>query len=156
MEILWHWWISIDVRAALFFQYVTGNRFLLMDILFMDIHVDGQHLIQIFRYRSISTLICNFIGHHFETDGKHMNLHWKNEGRHSTPLSIHIYNIIYIGGLGEIERLVRPPWPGDRLRLVSCVPCVRARRSLQTVVLIAGPPGCEYPGVLCCSGRLFA
>ncbi len=48
-----------------------------------------------------------------------------------------------------------------RFRFVRVVRAVRAgeaklRGRMQTVVLIAGPPGCEYPCVLCCSGRLFA
>ena len=63
-----------------------------------------------------------------------------------------------IGGLGELVRPVRPPVTGRsasfrlRFRFVRVVRAVRAgeaklRGRIQTVILIAGPPGCEYPGV---------
>ena len=66
---------------------------------------------------------------------------------------------MYIGGLGELVRLVRPPATGIsasfrlRFRFVRVLRAVRAgeaklRGRMQTVILIAGPPGCEYPGVL--------
>ena len=47
-----------------------------------------------------------------------------------------------------------------RFRLVRVVRAVRAgeaklRGRIQTVILIAGPPGCEYPGGACaCAGAL--
>ena len=50
-----------------------------------------------------------------------------------------------------------------RFRFVRVVRAVRAgeaklRGRMQTVILIAGPPGCEYPGVpvVCVCRRLFA
>ena len=59
---------------------------------------------------------------------------------------------IYIGGLGELVRLVRPPLTGRsasfrlRFRFVRAVRAVRAgeaklRGRACIVVLIAGPPG---------------
>ena len=46
-----------------------------------------------------------------------------------------------------------------RFRFVRVVRAVRAgeaklRGRMQTVILIAGPPGCEYPGVVPCAGAL--
>ena len=72
--------------------------------------------------------------------------------------------MIYIGGLGKLERFILPPVTGRsvsfrlRFRFVRVVRAVRAgeaklRGRMQTVLLIAGPPGCEYPGAC---GRLFA
>ena len=44
-----------------------------------------------------------------------------------------------------------------RFRFVRVVRAGEAklRGRMQTVVLIAGPPGCEYPGVLCCVWASF-
>ena len=64
-----------------------------------------------------------------------------------------------IGGLGELERFILPPVTGRsasfrlRFRFVRVVRAVRAGeaklRGRMTIVVIlnAGPPGCEYPGV---------
>ncbi len=68
---------------------------------------------------------------------------------------MYIYVYIYIGGLGELERFILPPVTGRsasfrlRFRFVRVVRAVRAgeaklRGRIQTVVLIAGPPGCEF------------
>ena len=70
-------------------------------------------------------------------------------------MRIYMYIYIYIGGLGELERFILPPVTGRsasfrlRFRFVRAVRAGEAKQRgrIQTVVLIAGPPGCEYPGV---------
>ena len=71
-----------------------------------------------------------------------------NTGR-AAAASEHMCIYIYIGGLGELVRLVRPPVTGRsalfRLRFRFVRACVRAgeaklRGRMWNVVLIAGPP----------------
>ena len=83
-------------------------------------------------------------------------------------LYIYIYIYIYIyRRFRGVSPACPPPVTGRsvsfrlRFRFVRVVRAVRAgeaklRGRMQTVILIAGPPGCEYPGVPRCPGRPFA